>query len=141
MAKKPKIDNGTGRKVDEWIGKTPDSRPPERVLLRIFFRYGGRCHWSGRKIMPGDEKDFDHVKALCNGGENRESNLAPILRGKPHKEKTALDVAEKAKTARLQAKHHGLKKPSTFPGGKNSRWKKLISGETVDRYTGEVRGR
>ncbi|MGY3535370.1 HNH endonuclease [Bradyrhizobium sp. USDA 4452] len=95
------------RTVAEWIGKTDDSRPPPHVRLRIFERHGGRCHFSDRRIMPGDHWDVDHVKALINGGENRESNMAPILRGKPHKEKTAQDVAEKSKVYRKRAKHVG----------------------------------
>lgn len=98
-----------GRAVKEWIGKTPDSRPPPHVRLRIFDRYDGVCHWSGIKIRPGDHWDVDHVQALCNGGENRESNMAPILCGKPHKEKTAKDVAEKAAVYRKRSAHLGLK--------------------------------
>ena len=99
------------RSVPEWTGKTDDSRPPPHVRLRIFETHGGRCHFSGRRIMPGDNWDCDHVKALINGGENRESNLAPILRGKPHKEKTAADVAEKSTVYRKKAKHLGLNTP------------------------------
>lgn len=96
------------RAVDEWIGKTDDTPAPPRVRLRVFEAHGGRCHWSGQKIKPGDAWDCDHVIALINGGQNRESNLAPILRGKPHKEKTAADVAEKSKVARMRAKHLGI---------------------------------
>ncbi|WP_043161647.1 restriction endonuclease [Bradyrhizobium sp. Ai1a-2] len=95
----------------EWIGKTDDSRPPAHVRLRIFDRYHGICHWSKREIRPGDEWDVDHIIALINKGENRESNMAPILRGKPHKEKTARDVAEKSRVYRKRAAHLGLKKP------------------------------
>lgn len=32
------------RAVDEWIGKTDDTRPPPRVLARIFEREGA---WYG----------------------------------------------------------------------------------------------
>lgn len=96
------------RAVEEWIGKTDDTQAPTRVRLRVFEAYNGRCHWSGRKIKPGDAWDCDHVIAIINGGENRETNLAPILRGKPHKEKTAADVAEKSKVARMRAKHLGI---------------------------------
>jgi 5-methylcytosine-specific restriction protein A len=95
------------RTVEEWWGKDDDARPPMRVRMRVFLAYGGRCHWSGRKIMPGEPWDVDHVKALCNEGQNRETNLAPILRGKPHNEKTALDRAEKSKVDRIRAKHLG----------------------------------
>jgi 5-methylcytosine-specific restriction endonuclease McrA len=98
----------TARSVPEWIGKTPDSRPPAHVRLRIFERYAGVCHFSGIKIRAGDHWDLDHIKAVINGGENRESNMAPILRGKPHKEKTAQDVAEKSRVARKRKKHLGL---------------------------------
>lgn len=99
------------RSTPEWIGTTPDSPVPDRVKVRVFARYEGRCHWTGKRIMPGDAWDTDHIVALINGGENRENNLAPILRGKAHKEKTAQDVAIKSKTYRMQAKHLGLMKP------------------------------
>ena len=97
----------TGRAVPEWIGSSPDAAVPARVRLRVFERHGGKCHLTGRKIMAGDPWDLDHIKALCNGGEHRESNLAPALRDK-HREKTAEDVAEKSKTYRMRAKHLGI---------------------------------
>src|SRR5262245_52093931 len=95
------------RTVPEWVGETPETAVPLRVKLRVFDAHGGRCHWSGKKIATGDSWDVDHIQALINGGENRESNLAPILREK-HREKTATDVNEKAKVARIRAKHFGL---------------------------------
>ena len=101
------------RTVPEWIGETPETAVPLRVKMRVFDAHGGRCHWSGKKIAAGDRWDVDHVRALINGGENRESNLAPILREK-HKEKTARDIDEKAKVARLRAKHLGLWPKSHF---------------------------
>ena len=97
----------TGRSVDEWVGSTPDAKVPPRVRLRVFEREGGRCWLSGRKIMPGEPWDLDHKVALCNGGEHRESNLFPALR-EHHREKTAADVAEKSKVARIRAKHLGV---------------------------------
>jgi 5-methylcytosine-specific restriction protein A len=65
------------RSVPEWIGKTDDTPPPPRVRLRVFEAHNGKCHLTGRKIGPADQWDVDHVLALANGGENRESNLAP----------------------------------------------------------------
>jgi 5-methylcytosine-specific restriction protein A len=100
------------RSVDEWIGTNDDHRAPPRVRARVFAAYGGKCHWSGRKIGVGDPWDLDHIVALINGGENRETNLAPILRGKPHKDKTDADLAIKSKTARIRQKHLGIY-PST----------------------------
>jgi 5-methylcytosine-specific restriction endonuclease McrA len=102
------------RAVKEWIGKTPDSKIPPRVRLRVFEAHGGMCHRAKRKIMAGEPWAIDHVVALINGGENRESNLAPILIDK-HKEKTADDVAEKAKVARKAKANLGLKPAPAKP--------------------------
>lgn len=96
------------RSVDEWIGKTDDSPIPPRVRLRVFKKYGGKCYLSGIKITPSDKWDCDHIVSLINGGENRESNLAPALKAK-HKEKTKADVAMKAKVDRIQKKMLGIK--------------------------------
>lgn len=122
-----------GREPEEWIGATPDSAIPPRVKLRVFERAGGVCHISGRKIRPGDLWDCDHVVALCNGGENRETNLAPALRDH-HREKTASDVKQRAVEDRKRKKHLGLHKPKTImPGSRASKWKKKADGTTVLR--------
>jgi 5-methylcytosine-specific restriction protein A len=75
------------------------------VRARIFDR-DNRCHLCNQPIQIGQKWDLDHVKALINGGENRETNLRPSHR-KCHVEKTARDVAEKAKTAAVRQKHIG----------------------------------
>jgi 5-methylcytosine-specific restriction protein A len=103
------------RAVEEWIGATADTPIPKRVKLRVLVRDGGRCHRTGHKFRPGDVIEFDHIVALCNGGENRETNIAPILGGKIHQAKTAADVAERAKTDRLRAKNLGLWPKSKTP--------------------------
>jgi 5-methylcytosine-specific restriction enzyme A len=95
------------RSLPEWIGKTPDAQIPPRVRLRIFETHWGKCHISGRRIQAGELWDCEHIVALVNGGEHRESNLAPALRDK-HREKTKADVAEKAVVYRKRAKHLGL---------------------------------
>lgn len=108
------------RSVPEWIGKSNDEKIPPRVKLRIFERAGGKCHISGRIIRAGEAWDADHIIALCNGGEHRETNLAPALTDK-HREKTKADVAEKAAIYRKRAKHFGLRpakqliKSAAFP--------------------------
>lgn len=105
------------RKVPEWVGKTPDTKIPDHVKLRIWEREGGRCYLSGRKIMVGDAYDFDHKIALIlwtgEGHGNRESNIFPALRDK-HREKTAQDVAQRAKSDAIRKKHIGIRPPSKF---------------------------
>ena len=121
------------RATPEWIGKTDDTAVPARVRLRVFDAHKGRCHLTGRKINPGDEWDLDHVRALINGGENRESNLAPAIR-KAHRKKTADDVKQKAKDARIRKKHLGIKtRKSEIAGSRASKWKKKLDGTTVPR--------
>jgi 5-methylcytosine-specific restriction protein A len=117
------------RSVPEWIGKTDDEKPPKRVLVRIFDRHGGRDYRSGRKILAGEIWQADHVVALCNGGQNRESNLAPIL-AEEHKKKTREDLKEKSKVYRMKTKHLGIRKPSRL---RSEKYKRKVSGETVLR--------
>lgn len=123
-----------GREPDEWVGKTPDAKIPDRVKLRVFERHRGVCHISRRKIRAGEAWDCDHVVALCNGGEHKESNLAPALRDK-HREKTAADVAERAKIDRIRKRALGLAKPKGrgFACSKASGWKKKLNGEVERR--------
>lgn len=102
------------RTVKEWRGKTPDSKIPPRVRLRIFETHKGVCHISGRKIAAGEPWECDHIIALINGGEHREANLAPALRDK-HKAKTADDVKEKAIVARKAKANLGLKPAPANP--------------------------
>lgn len=126
------MSNSGRRATDEWVGKTPDTKIPDRVKLRVFERYGGVCHFSGRKITASDKWDVDHVIALVNGGTNSESNLAPILRDK-HKEKTAADVAEKSKTYRRRKSALGLKPKSGFATNRAGKYKRKIDGTIIRR--------
>jgi 5-methylcytosine-specific restriction endonuclease McrA len=103
-----------GRSLPEWVGKTPDSRPPTSVRLRVFERAGGVCYLSGRKIRAGDAWELEHVKPLSMGGENRESNMAPALVD-AHRVKTAAEAGDRAKADRVRAKHLGTWPKSKRP--------------------------
>lgn len=107
------------RTVTEWIGKSDDHRAPGKVRDRIMAREGNRCHLCTREIVSGEKWDLDHVVALINGGENRETNLKPAHR-KCHVDKTAADVAEKAKIAAKRMKHLNIRtapaRPIPSPG-------------------------
>lgn len=122
----------SGRAVPEWIGKTPDARIPPRVRLRVFDRFNGICYLSGRKIAAGEPWECDHICALVNGGEHRESNLAPAIKDK-HREKTAADVREKSEINRKALAHRGIRKRSSFPCSKDSPFKKKLDGSVVRR--------
>jgi 5-methylcytosine-specific restriction enzyme A len=109
------------RSLDLWVGKTDDAAIPPRVRLRVFEKFGGVCQISKRKIRAGEPWQLDHIVALCNGGRHAEDNLQPVL-AKPHKEKTASDVALKSKVARTREKHLGIK-------ASKHRWPKRSFGQ------------
>jgi 5-methylcytosine-specific restriction endonuclease McrA len=99
----------TTREVPEWVGKTPDSKIPPRVLLRIYERENGICH--GCQVsLKGKRWEADHRPALVNGGENRESKIFPVCTP-CHKARTKKDVAEKADISRKKQKNLGIRRP------------------------------
>lgn len=102
------------RSVSEWIGDTDDQRAPKRVRDRIRDRHP-TCYICGRDFSDGKKVALDHVKALVNGGENRESNLRPVHVA-CHAKKTAADVAEKAKVAAQRQKHRRIVDPPKMRG-------------------------
>jgi 5-methylcytosine-specific restriction enzyme A len=120
------------RSVPEWIGKTDDSPVPPRVCLRVFDRANGRCVICTHSILAGNGR-IDHVKAICNGGENRESNLQLVCRW-CHDPKTRQDVAEKADVYATRMAHLGFRRTTRrLPHGKDAPTKKKITGEVVPR--------
>src|SRR5215469_5550332 len=121
------------RSIPEWIGKSDDDRIPDRVRVRVFARHNGRCHCCGRLILVGEAWELDHVIAIANGGEHRESNLKPILT-EHHRNKTRLDTAIKSKSYAVRRKILGLKKPKRpLIGSKASGWKRKMDGTLVRR--------
>lgn len=94
----------TGRAVEEWKGRTPDTPAPDRVRVRVFDRAGGRCDICKRALRTGERWTLEHVKAVINGGENRESNLG-VTCDWCLPEKNAADVAEKSSVYEKRLKH------------------------------------
>jgi 5-methylcytosine-specific restriction protein A len=117
------------RAVDEWIGKDDDTPVPPRVKARVFAAHDGICYLSKRKILAGEPWECDHVIAIINGGENRESNLAPALKDK-HRAKTDSDMDTKSKIARQRLKHLGQWPKSR---GFNSKLTKGMDGKVRPR--------
>lgn len=124
------------RTLPEWIGSSPDTQPPPRVKLRVFDRHGGRCQCGcRRKIAAGEAWQCDHIIALINGGENRESNFHPLLLAH-HIDKTIADVAEKTRVAARRIRHLGLAESTRpMPCGKRSGYKKTMRGQVVARQS------
>jgi 5-methylcytosine-specific restriction enzyme A len=104
-----KISNPYGRAIEEWSSGDPDQKPPPHVQLRIWDRQHGRCYLTGRPINVGDKKQLDHIKALADGGENRESNMAWILIG-AHRQKTGDENSRRSDERSIKKKHFGIEK-------------------------------
>lgn len=115
------------RAVEEWKGKTDDTPLPPRVKVRLFESAGGCCAHCGISIRPGNGPAYDHIKALINGGENREANFQ-VLCVPCHASKTAVDVAEKSTVYEKRAKHLGAKVKKPWNNG----LRKRMNGTVVD---------
>lgn len=125
------------RSCPEWIGKTPDSDPPQYVYERKFEASKGRCEICGRDLRGGEPFDLDHIKRVRDGGANRESNLQVACRW-CHPIKTAEENKRGAKGARNFVRHHGLKKPKK-PWPMAKEFKRKVSGAVVRRSDVAVR--
>lgn len=103
------------------------------MRVHVFLAAGGVCHICGDKIdAPKQRWDVEHVKPLSMQGADDEANMRPA-HVECHAVKTAAEAAPRAKADRNAAKRLGLRKPSTFPCSRNSRWKKKLNGEVVAR--------
>lgn len=101
--------------------------------LAAWERSGGSCEGCGRKLFPGDRREFDH---RIPDGLRKDNGLenCQVLCGPCHDEKTPGDSRQISKAKRVKAKHEGAFRPkATLPGGKASGWKRKISGEWVRR--------
>ena len=101
------------RELPEWEATNDNQAIPARVKIRVFDRAGGKCAECTLPIVGKLRPAYDHIEALINGGKHAESNLQ-LLCVPCHAVKTKTDVAEKSITARVRAKHLGLKKPRTI---------------------------
>lgn len=122
------------REVKEWVGKTDNSAAPALVRLRVWDRYEGCCHRCARKIPTGDAWIIEHLVALVNGGENRETNLRLTCSWcKPHKDRE--DMAIRQTTRNVRTKHLGIRKPKgrPMPGSKASGLRKRMDGRVERR--------
>lgn len=120
------------RSVPEWIAKRDDDAIPPRVRERIAARADDCCQSCRRSIRPPLRAEYDHVVPLILGGQHRETNLQ-LLCHECHGLKTKRDVKIKAKVARIRKRNLGIRKPSRFPGARNSKFKIKIGGGVVLR--------
>jgi 5-methylcytosine-specific restriction endonuclease McrA len=106
------------------VASHDDQAIPPRVKVRVFEKASGRCAECTLSIVGKLLPSYDHIQALINGGEHRESNLQ-LLCVPCHAVKTRADVAEKSVSAGKRRNAIGIKKPRTM-----TRWRKF-NGDIV----------
>lgn len=90
---------------------------------------GSRCNVN----LWQKPRHFDHIIPAAIGGDNSLTNCA-VLCVPCHLEKTTKrDIPIIAKSKRVSDRHNGIRKKSRFPGSRDSKFKKKISGEVVLR--------
>lgn len=105
-----------------------------KTKLLAFNRCGGRCEGKDcdALLRPG-RWECDHIIPCEFGGDNSIEN-AQCLCEPCHTSKTGKqDIPAIAKSNRIQRREAGIRKPSTFACGRNSKWKKRIDGSVVER--------
>lgn len=106
------------REVPEWIGATDDAVIPPRVRLRVFTKHNGICPKCTRPLRP-KHWDCDHIVALANDGQHRESNLQPLCDSPCHSNKTKDDRRMQALTNKRRKTNAGIKsRRRSIPGRK-----------------------
>lgn len=120
------------REVQTWRGTNDNTAIPDRVKVRLIMKSEGVCASCGLKILATKDFEFDHIKAIINGGEHSEDNLQ-VVHSWCHKTKTAQDVAEKSRTYRKRKANLGIRPKSKFACSKTSPYRKKVNGEVVLR--------
>lgn len=92
------------REVAEWIGRNDDAMPGKLVRDRLSRRQGDCCAHCRNAFGPKRRAHCDHIVALIDGGENRESNLQ-MLCADCHKAKTKTEAADRKHTRDIRASH------------------------------------
>lgn len=105
---------------------------PAKIMVAAFERAAGRCEKCTARLMAG-KFQYDHVIADALGGEPTLENCA-VLCSACHAPKSAVDTTKAAKVKRTTRKLvAGIRKRSSFPCGRDSKFKRKIGGRVVER--------
>ena len=103
-----------------------------KVKANAALRANGYCEECKRKLLTGDYH-YDHEIPDALGGEATIENCRVLCRSCHANKTTKADIPRIAKANRNYRKAMGIKKPSRFPGARNSRFKKKLDGTVVLR--------
>lgn len=106
-----------------------------KTKLAGWERSKGNCEKCGLKLAVGKFR-YDHIIPDQLGGDNSLENLQVICTGCDGEKTYKKDIPLIAKSNRIRNRHLGIKKTrrgKPLPGGRDSEWKRKISGEWVRR--------
>lgn len=102
------------------------------IKRAAFERAAGHCEQCGTPLR-NKPVEYDHATADFMGGANDLGNIV-VLCAACHKAKTSQDRPMLDRARRIVDKHkYGIRKRSTFPAGRDSRWKRKVDGSVVPR--------
>jgi 5-methylcytosine-specific restriction protein A len=84
--------------------------------VRIFGAADGLCHLCLGKILTGEPWEVSHPKPLEMGGEDTDENRRPAHKVCHRDHTSRVDIPQIAKAKRRQARHLGIRKPTSFRG-------------------------
>lgn len=103
-----------------------------KTKAKRFAFCNGRCENCSAYLVPG-KFQYDHDKEAADGGDNSFENCR-VLCDNCHKPKTKQFVVRIRKADRQRDKNSGaFRRVSRFPCSRDSRWKKKINGQVVER--------
>lgn len=100
---------------------------------KLFLERNGCCRECGRRLGPADDWVAEHIIALECGGNNSWDNLGITGVACCKVVKDAADHAQAGKQRRSATKHLVSKSMRKKSSLSNSRYKRKVSGETVER--------
>ena len=112
----------------------PRIRLSQQKIAKLFLERGCICGQCKRKLGASDDWIVEHVLALENGGSNDWHNLGiTCTRCKPAKDAADHGAAAKSRKSATRFVVSRSMRQSSFPGGRNSKFKKKLNGEVVER--------
>jgi 5-methylcytosine-specific restriction endonuclease McrA len=112
--------------------------PPRSVFDRLWLKQDGKDAITGVPFTSKDRVIRDHIIALADGGENRESNLQ-LITEETHKPKTVAENIKRARSRRIHERDRGyVRKKSSFKTNRDGPLKRKMDGTLVNRKTGEI---
>lgn len=115
------------------VGTTPRRPMPEMRRLRIWEAHKGICILCKAKIDGVREAwTIEHIIPLGLGGADADHNCGPAHET-CRRVKDKADVSKIAKAKRAKARHLGIRKRSSMPGSRGTRFKKHMDGKVSIR--------